>query len=90
MARFSGTGNLEGYKTDAIIQQFGKDGTVIREYTMYGAWPVSVDAIEVDWGQANAIETFGVSLAYDWWVPTNQNGSPDTYTPFSPGDSTSS
>ena len=58
-----------------MITQFGKDGTELRQYTMYGAWPSSIDPISVDWDSTNSIETFGVNFAYDYWLPSIETSS---------------
>ena len=57
------------YKTDMNVIQYGKDGTVLRQYDIVGAFPTSVEAINLDWDSQNAIETFTVTFAYDYWLP---------------------
>jgi T4-like virus tail tube protein gp19 len=71
---------LDQYKVDALIAQFGKAGQVIRRYKMIGAWPAAVEAIEVDWESQNQIETFRVTLAYDYWLPDFEQA-PNVYLP---------
>lgn len=73
------------YKVDAIVNQYGKagpngDGGIIRSYKFVGAWPSTVSAINLDWNQTNTIETFDVTLTYDWWEPDNF-GLGETYLP---------
>ena len=75
------------YKTNCQITQFSKvgDGGVpvgptqggegIRSYTMIGSWPVQVGDIQVNWGDRNSIETFDVTLTYDYWLPIAAGGS---------------
>jgi hypothetical protein len=58
------------YKADMTVIQYGKDGASIREYTIIGAFPTSVDAIALNWDTTNQIETFQVTFAYDYWLPT--------------------
>jgi len=55
------------YQADAVITQYAKTGEVIKQYKMVGLFPTDVTAIDVDWGQADQIEEFGVTLAYQWW-----------------------
>lgn len=57
------------YKTDLEIIQYGKDGSVIRSYQMIGAWPQNVSSIGLGWDQRDAIEEFGVTFSYDYWLP---------------------
>ena len=67
------SGNENSYKTDLSVIQYGKDGTAIREYHIIGAFPTSVDAISLNWDSASQIETFGVTFAYDYWLPANES-----------------
>ena len=65
----------ELYKTDFVVDQFSKDGTLIREYTMYGIFPTVIGPIALDWENTNAVETFTVQFAYDYWMPTLEQSS---------------
>jgi hypothetical protein len=51
------------------IIQYGKTGQPIRVYNMIGAFPTSVEAIELNWENQSQIETFQVTFAYDYWLP---------------------
>ena len=62
--------NENDYKADMDVIQYGKDGSAIRQYTIIGAFPTSVDAISLNWDTTNQIETFQVTFAYDYWLPT--------------------
>ena len=62
-----------GYKTDVLIQQWSKDGFLIRSYVLVGAFPTTIDAISVDWNSTNAVEEYAVTFAYDYWVPGQQS-----------------
>ena len=55
--------------SDALVTQFSKDGTIIREYNFVGIFPVSISNMALDWDTTNAIQTFDVTFAYDYWVP---------------------
>jgi hypothetical protein len=61
--------NEEGYKQDIIVQQYAKDGLALRSYLLVGAFPTTIGGIALDWDSANAVETFSVNFAYDYWVP---------------------
>lgn len=65
--RLTGSGAPSEYKSKATIQQFGKTGEVIREYTFDGLFPTNLSAIQVDWDSTDQIEEFEVTFAYDWW-----------------------
>jgi hypothetical protein len=58
------------YKATMNVIQYSKDGNVIRSYDIIGAYPSTVDAIDLNWETQNQIETFGVTFAYDYWLPT--------------------
>jgi hypothetical protein len=58
-----------GYKGEAVVQQFGKNGVVIKAYRFVNIFPVNVDEMGLDWEATNTIQTFGVTFAYDWWEP---------------------
>ena len=62
--------SAEQYKSDLQVIQYGKDGTILRGYTIVGAFPTTIGAIALDWDSANAVETFSVNFAYDYWIPT--------------------
>jgi len=72
-----GSSSPEDYKVDmAKVIQWGKDGSLLREYVFYGLFPVIVGDIALSWDQGNRIETFDVRFAYDWWEPAI-TGQPD-------------
>jgi hypothetical protein len=50
--------NIEGYKTDAVVRQYGKNGAILREYTFYGLFPTAVEGIDLSWDAQNVIENF--------------------------------
>jgi len=58
----------QDYKSDAQIIQYGKDGSVLRQYTFQGIYPLTIDAIEMNWETQDTIEEFGVTFQYDLWV----------------------
>jgi hypothetical protein len=72
------TSDNEGYKQDAVVEQFGKSGQVIRSYKMVGLFPTVVGQIELDWEATNQVEVFSTSFDYDYWIPVEQ-GASDTY-----------
>lgn len=67
---------LAGYKCNIDVVQYGKNGDVIRTCEIVGGFPTSVDAIGLNWSDANSVEEFSVTFAYDYWLPkegTEQN-----------------
>lgn len=70
-------GGMLGYKVPALVKQYSKagpgtDAGIIRSYVFSGMFPTNVEPITLDWNQVNAIETFNVTLAYDWYEPDTQ------------------
>lgn len=59
--------NFNTYVADLEIEQLGRDGVVIKRYVMKGAWPTTVDPIDVSYDNTDQIEEFGVTLCYQWW-----------------------
>jgi hypothetical protein len=55
------------YKSNAIITQFGKNGSALRTYVFEGLYPESIDAIPVSWEAVDQIEEFTVTFQYDLW-----------------------
>lgn len=58
-----------GYKSTAIVSQFGKTGSIIRRYRFDGIFPLAVGEIGLNWGAVNQVEEFGIMFAVDKWVP---------------------
>lgn len=68
-----GTSATSAYKTNAIVTQYGKTGNTLRQYTLNGIYPESVSNIELSWGNADSVEYFTTTFAYDWWEVTGGN-----------------
>lgn len=59
--------SFDTYTANIEVQQLGRDGNVIKTYRMIGAWPTTVDPIDVSYESADTIEEFGVTFAYQWF-----------------------
>jgi hypothetical protein len=55
------------YSQNITVHQYGKVGGIIKTYTMTGAWPSNVSAIQTAWDNVNTIESFDVTFAFQWW-----------------------
>jgi hypothetical protein len=55
------------YRSTATINQYGKDGDVVRTYFMENCWPLQISPIELAWDNGDAIEEFTVTWSYDYW-----------------------
>jgi hypothetical protein len=65
------------YKSnDATVTQFAKDGAIIRQYSFIGLFPISVSSMDLNWDATNTIQSFGVTFAYDYWVPRRSTAAP--------------
>lgn len=70
------------YKVDAAVTHFAKGGiggtagandtginSIIKQYQFVGLFPLELDAMQMSWDATNQIQTFGVTFAYDYWLP---------------------
>ena len=78
--------SFNSYVADLEVEQLGRDGQVIKRYVIKGAWPTTVDAIDVSYDSADTIEEFGVTFAIQWWetestVDGSSRASADVTTP---------
>ena len=64
--------NVENYKADMEVTQYGKDGNAIRSYIVIGGFPTDISAIDLNWNTTGSVETFTVGIAYDYWLPANE------------------
>ena len=55
------------YQVDGTVEHLDRDGTVIKTYTIRGSFPTSLDGIALSYGTNDAIEDFGVTLAYQYF-----------------------
>lgn len=55
------------YQVDGIIDHLDRDGNSIKTYTLRGAFPNSLDGIALSYSTNNALESFDVTLSYQWF-----------------------
>lgn len=53
--------------SDMSITQLGRDGAPLETYTLFGAFPTLVSAIDLDFGSVDTVEEFQVTLEYQGW-----------------------
>lgn len=53
---------------DAAVIQYSKTGTEIAAYNFTGLFPTEISAMEVNWDATNSVQTFNVTLAYDYYI----------------------
>lgn len=78
--KLTGDGSLNSYKRNINVIQYTKSGDITFTCTLVGAFPVTVDAIQLDWDAINQIEQFDVEFAYDYWIPGAYEAIGTTYT----------
>jgi hypothetical protein len=62
-----------GYTTDATVNQYGKTGENLKNYTFVGMYPVDISPIDLDWGSNDTIEEYSVTFAYQYWTSNTTN-----------------
>jgi hypothetical protein len=67
---------IDGYKQDATVTQFAKDGRALKKYNFVGCFPTELGEIALDWSSNDQIEEYNVTLAYQWWEAV-EDGSTD-------------
>ena len=60
-------GTNADYKSDLDVNQYGKDGKILAQYSFIGAFPTSISSIPLSW-ESSAIETYTCNWAYDYWT----------------------
>ena len=59
---------IGGYKTDATVTHFQKDGAESRRYRFIGLWPSEISPIDLDWSTTDTLEEYTVTFQYDLWI----------------------
>ena len=67
MSDNSGLENPSDYMVDAFVDHLDRAGQVIKAYTFRGMWPLTVAPIELTAAEAGEVESFEVSLRYQFF-----------------------
>ena len=62
-----GLTNPADYQVDAFVDQLDRNGATIKSYTLRGAFPTIIAPIELTYDEAQAIEEFAVTLAFQYF-----------------------
>ena len=62
-----GLTNPNDYQVDGFIDHLDRDGNSIKQYTFRGVFPTTLGDIALDYGTSNAIESFDVTLSYQYF-----------------------
>ena len=63
-----------GYQSTASVQQLNRAGVITKTYTFDGVWPTTIGNIDLSAETNDAIETFDVTLRYNYWTATKPSG----------------
>jgi hypothetical protein len=71
------TGVLQpaSYQTDMFVSQLDRNGAVLKQYKLIGAFPVDIGAVGLDFGSNDQLSTFSVSFQYQTFEFTNNPAS---------------
>ena len=62
-----GLTNPVDYQVDAFVDALDRNGNTIKSYTLRGAYPTSVSLMDLNYETVDAIQTFTVSLEYQYF-----------------------
>ena len=64
-----GTGltNPADYQKDAVVNQLGRDGTILRSYKIWDIFPTNISTIDLSYETTDTIEEFTVELQMHYW-----------------------
>ena len=59
------------YQMDMHVHQLDRNDNVVKSYTFYDAYPVTVGQITLDFESNNQIETFDVEFQYNYFIASD-------------------
>jgi hypothetical protein len=59
------------YQTDMFVTQLDRNGAVLKQYKLIGAFPTEVGPVALDFGTNDALSTFAVSFQYQTFEFSN-------------------
>ncbi|MGA1048734.1 MAG: hypothetical protein ACO3UU_12060, partial [Minisyncoccia bacterium] len=64
--------NSDGYMAEVRVKQLEKNantkGTILRQYTLYHAFPTNVSQIDLGYDSNDQISEFSVEFQYSYWT----------------------
>jgi hypothetical protein len=67
MSDNEGLTNPVDYQVDGFVDHLDRNGQVIKSYTLRGSFPKEVSAVDLSYATNDTIETFTVTLAYQFF-----------------------
>ena len=68
------SGDTRTYMKDVRVEHLSKDGSILRTYVIRDMFPTTVGAIDLSFDTDNEIETFEVTLAYQYFEVETPSG----------------
>lgn len=65
------TSDPYSYVSAGIINQYGKEGNIVKSVSLVNCFPVNVGEIQLAWDNNDQIEEFEVTFEYDYFVSTS-------------------
>jgi hypothetical protein len=62
-----GLSNPVDYQVDVFVDQLDRNGNTLKSYTLRGAYPTSIGAIDLSYETNDAIEDFDVTFEYQYF-----------------------
>jgi hypothetical protein len=62
-----GLTNPVDYQVDAFVDHLDRNGNTIKSYTLRGAFPINISAIDLDFDEKTEVETFTVEMEYQYF-----------------------
>ena len=78
MSNNTGEEDPLSYQVDASVSQLDKAGGYVKTYNFEGLWPTTLSNIDVSAETNDAIETFEVTLRYDYFEAATGDSLPGT------------
>lgn len=79
----SGITNPTEYTSTLLVKQLSRSATigateaVIRSYSFYNCYPITISDIQLDFGDTTRIEEFTVEFSVDYWLATGDAVDPN-------------
>jgi hypothetical protein len=70
----TGVTDPNDYQTNATVQQLDKDGSVLYTYNFRSIFPINIGEVGLSWDNVDAIETFPVTFAIQYWESVTGTG----------------
>ena len=65
--RNSAAASPSSYTVDAVVDQYGKTGNIIKSYKFVGLFPVDLAPIDLGWDNNDTIEEYSTTFAFQYW-----------------------